>query len=416
VADGLGPVFNDAACANCINTPGVGGTSETFVTGLAMSPTSARRSARTTARRRRVQRHQARGAARVPALAVTTRRRDLGDEGAPATVAPPARGVYWRRMSTPHTVVIVNPKSQGGAVGRRWPELAEIIGRALPFEEVRTSAPGDATELTRQALRGGASCVVALGGDGTVNEVVGGFFDEAGGAIAPEATFALLPYGTGGDFRRTMNIPKGLGEAAKLIAAGGRWSRRRIDLGRLQFRDHDGVTRSRTFANIASFGVSGVVDRLVNESGKKLGGRLSFALATARAAWSYKNQRVELVFDEDAGSRVELTINTVAVANGRYFGGGMMVAPEAEVDDGRFDVVAMGDFGFGDLVRSGRRLYRGTHLTMDKVSHRRARVVEALPLDAGADVELDVDGENLGRLPARFEVLPAALWMAVPPG
>jgi diacylglycerol kinase (ATP) len=316
-------------------------------------------------------------------------------------------------MSTPHTVVIVNPTSQGGAVGRRWPELAEIIGRALPFEVARTSAPGDATELTRAALLAGAGCVVALGGDGTVNEVVGGFFDDDGAAIAPEATFGLLPYGTGGDFRRTMNVPKALGEAAQLIAAG---HRRRIDLGRLQFRDAAGATRSRTFANIASFGVSGVVDRLVNESGKKLGGRLSFALATARAAWSYKNQRVELVFDDDADSRVELTINTVAVANGRYFGGGMMVAPQAEVDDGRFDVVAMGDFGFGDLLRSGRRLYRGTHLTMAKVSHRRARVVEALPLDAGAQVELDVDGENLGRLPARFEVLPSALWMAVPPG
>lgn len=313
-------------------------------------------------------------------------------------------------MSTPETVVIVNPKSQGGAVGRRWPEIAESIARVLPFDDVQTKGPGDATLLARQALRGGASRVIALGGDGTINEVVSGFFDEAGQVLAPEATFGLLPYGTGGDFRRTMGVPRDLTEAAKVILAG---HRRKLDVGRLTYRDAEGRERLRMFANIASFGVSGVVDRLVNESGKKLG-KLSFALATARATWSYKNQRVELVFDEQASSRLELTINTVAVANGRFFGGGMKVAPEAEVDDGAFDVVAMGDFGFGDLLRSGRRLYQGTHLTMDKVSHRRARVVEASPIDPGAVVELDVDGENLGRLPARFELMPSAVWMAAP--
>jgi YegS/Rv2252/BmrU family lipid kinase len=314
-------------------------------------------------------------------------------------------------MSTPQTVVIVNPKSQGGAVGKRWPDLADEIGRIMPFDELHTSGPGDAIALTRKALENGADRVVALGGDGTVNEVVNGFFAEDGAPIAPEATFGLLPYGTGGDFRRTMNIPRKLPDAARIIA-GGR--RRRIDLGRLTYQSAGGETRARMFANIASFGVSGVVDRLVNESGKKLGGKLAFALATARATWSYRNQRVELVFDGEAASRVELTINTVAVANGRYFGGGMMMAPGAEVDDGRFDVVAMGDFNFGDLLRSGRRVYNGSHLTMDKVTHRRAQVVEAAPLEPGAAVELDVDGENLGRLPARFEVVPAAVWMAVP--
>lgn len=313
-------------------------------------------------------------------------------------------------MPTPETVVIVNPKSQGGAVGRRWPEIAESIARVLPFDDVQTKGPGDATLLARQALRAGASRVIALGGDGTINEVISGFFDEAGQPLAPEATFGLLPYGTGGDFRRTLGVPRDLTEAAKVIAAG---HRRKLDVGRLTYRDAAGKERLRMFANIASFGVSGVVDRLVNESGKKLG-KLSFALATARATWSYKNQRVELVFDEQPSSRLELTINTVAVANGRFFGGGMKVAPAAEVDDGAFDVVAMGDFGFGDLLRSGRRLYQGTHLTMDKVSHRRAKVVEAAPIEPGAVVELDVDGENLGKLPARFELVPAAVWMAAP--
>jgi len=113
----------------------------------------------------------------------------------------------------PRTVLIVNPKSQGGRLGKRWKELADTIGRAFPFEEAITQGPGDATRLTREALRGGAERVVAIGGDGTINEVVNGFFDEAGLAIAPAASFAVIPFGTGGDFRRTVNMPVGLADA-----------------------------------------------------------------------------------------------------------------------------------------------------------------------------------------------------------
>jgi len=309
----------------------------------------------------------------------------------------------------PRTTVIVNPNSQGGKLGKRWAELADTLGRRFPFDEVRTEGPGDATRLAREALRGGAERVIAIGGDGTINEVVNDFFDDAGAAIAPDATFGLIPFGTGGDFRRTMQIPREIVDAAEVIAAG---HRRQIDVGRLTYTTPTGERAQRMFVNIASFGVSGVVDRLVNESGKKLGGRLGFALAPARATWTYTNQRVQLVFD--GTDRVEATINTVAVANGRYFGGAMMIAPDAEPDDGQFDVVAMGDFRFRDLLTSGRRIYKGTHLTMDKVTCRRARVVEAEPVDPGAIVELDVDGEAPGRLPARFEIVPRALWVIVP--
>src|SRR5262249_23709174 len=143
-------------------------------------------------------------------------------------------------------------------------------------------------------------------------------------------------------------------------------------------------------------------------------GRLSFAVATARATWRYKNQRVQMMFD--GKDRVETTINTVAIANGRYFGGAMQVAPHAEIDDGMFDVIAIGDITFGEVLKSGRRLYQGTHLAMDKVTSRRARVVNVEPVDRSSVVELDVDGEAPGRLPARFEILPAALWVVVPGG
>lgn len=312
----------------------------------------------------------------------------------------------------PRTVVIVNPHSQGGKLGKRWTALSETLTRAFPYDVAHTQGPFHATQLAREALKAGAERIVAIGGDGTINEVVNGFFDERGVAIKPDASFALIPFGTGGDFRRTMGIPMELAEATAIIKAN---HKRKIDVGKLELTTREGGKAFRMFANIASFGVSGVVDRLVNKSGKKLG-RISFMYATAKATWSYKNQRVQLTFDGNASDRVQATINTVAVANGKFFGGGMKVAPHAEVDDGTFDVVAMGDLNFGDLLTSGRRLYSGTHLSMDKVTSRRARVVVAEPVEPGAVVELDVDGESPGVLPARFEIVPSAMWMVCPGG
>jgi diacylglycerol kinase (ATP) len=302
------------------------------------------------------------------------------------------------------TVVIVNPRSQGGAAGRDWPYLADRIRRAVPFEVAVTDAPGDATRLAREALRGGAERIVALGGDGTINEVMNGFFVD-GEPIAPDAALAVLPYGTGGDFRKTARIPKPVDDAVAVLAAD---RRRRIDVGCLDHVTPDGGRSRRMFINIASFGMSGVVDRLVNRSKKRFG-KLSFLVATTRGMLRYDNQRVRLSFDGDVAGGLETTINTVAVANGQYFGGGMHVAPDAELDDGQFDVVSIGDVGLADLVLGSRRLYKGTHLTMDHISHRRAAVVHAEPASPGGVVELDVDGETPGRLPATFTLRPRAL-------
>jgi YegS/Rv2252/BmrU family lipid kinase len=312
-------------------------------------------------------------------------------------------------VSSPRTVVVVNPSSQGGNVGKRWPHLADRIRREVPFDEAMTKARGDATALTREALRAGAERIVALGGDGTVNEVVNGFFED-GAPIAPDAAFGFVPQGTGGDFRKTLAIPKDLDAAVACLAAD---HRRRIDVGRLDHATRGGGRAVRMFANIASFGMSGVVDRAVNDSKKRFGS-LSFFWATTKTTFRYHNQRVRLRFDE-TGEAVDATINTVAVANGRYFGGGMFIAPDAEIDDGLFDVVALGDLGLGELVMNSRRVYKGTHLGLDKVSHRRARVVEAEPTDPGEVVELDVDGETPGVLPARFSIVPRALSVVAPP-
>lgn len=309
-----------------------------------------------------------------------------------------------------HTVAVVNPQSQNGALGRKWPDVARVLRRELgAFETALTQGPGDAPELVRSALRAGCERVVVVGGDGTISEAVNGFFD-GDQPIAPGAALCVVPFGTGGDFRRTIGLPKHWAETARLLASG---KERMIDVGWLEHRGHDGSTQTRIFANIGSFGISGVVDRLVNESSKRLGGRVSFMLGSLRASWQYTNQRVRLTFDGDTRDAVDMTINTVAVANGRYFGGGMCVAPDAEIDDGFFDVVAIGDVSRTRMIFSSPRIYRGTHLSMAEVSHRRARSVHAEPI-GDAKVELDIDGETPGLLPATFRVLPRALKLVVP--
>jgi diacylglycerol kinase family enzyme len=219
----------------------------------------------------------------------------------------------------------------------------------------------------------------------------------------------VLCFGTGGDFRRTIGAAKALAEGAAQLR--GRETTT-IDAGRLRYVDHDGQPRLRHFANIASFGLSGLVDRYVNESSKRLGGRLTFALATIKALRRFEPQRVRLTVDDQPP--VEVAIQTVAVANGQYFGGGMQIAPQARLDDGLFDVVILEPFSMKEMLLRGTRVYKGTHLELEYVSLTRGRRVTATPLDANTRVLLDVDGETPGCLPASFELLPAALRLKTP--
>lgn len=305
------------------------------------------------------------------------------------------------------TVVIVNPRSQGGAAGRHWPESAKIVRRHFDFEERHTSARGEATRLAREAVLGGAGRIVAVGGDGTVNEVINGLLDEAGRPLAPDVAFGLLPCHTGGDFRRLLGVPADLDGAAETIARG---RTRRIDAGRLTCAGPDGATVVRHFVNIGSCGVSALVAQYVNASSKRTGA-LAFYFASFRAMLAYRNAPVRQRLDDGAWGPVE-KVNLVAVANARHFGGGMLVAPEADPADGLFDVVTLGDFRFSDLLRSGHRLYNGTHLALKKVRSARARKVEIEPA-GDARVALEIEGETPGYLPAKFEILPAVLEVLV---
>ncbi len=305
------------------------------------------------------------------------------------------------------TVVVINPHSAGGRTGRRWPQTARVIEAGLghPFNARFTTRPGEATEVTRAALREGAELVISVGGDGTHNEVVNGFFDPGAVPINPQAIFSLVPSGTGGDFRKSIGLPKGA-EAAAARLAGPGW--RTIDLGHLQYTTAAGEPAERLFLNITSFGLGGVVDDYVNRTTKAFGGRLSFMVGTVRALLSYRNPTVRLRLDDHFDET--LRINNVAVANGEYFGGGMHVAPLAKLDDGRFDVVVFGDISRARVVALSRTIYRGAHLSLPNVRLLHAQTVS---LTSRETVLIDMDGEQPGRLPATARVLPGALRLKV---
>ncbi|HKP16860.1 MAG TPA: diacylglycerol kinase family protein [Gaiellaceae bacterium] len=297
------------------------------------------------------------------------------------------------------TVFLVNPASDNGSTGRRWPQLARrAAALGLDGDALFSERPEHLRELARQAAEDGARLIVAVGGDGTLNEVASGVAGLAG------VELAVIPRGTGVDFVRTYGIPAEL-DAAVGIALSGRT--REIDAGRVSFRAWSGDAGEAWFFNVAGVGMSGAVARRTNESTKRLGGKVSYLWATLAVFARWKNTAVEVSVDgQDRHGRM----HEVIVANGRYLGGGMMMCPEAEPDDGLFDVLLIGDLTKRDLIQTMPKLYRGTHLPHPKAELLRGTVVD---VDAEAPLPVQLDGEQPGTTPVRFELVPRALRLRV---
>jgi len=304
-------------------------------------------------------------------------------------------------MAPADTVFLVNPASAGGSTGRRWPELANRAAAAgLSGDALLSERRGQLTELARQAAEDGARLLVAVGGDGTVNEIVNGIAD-----LADPPELAIVPRGTGWDFVRTFKIPRAI-EGAVGVALHG--ETRTIDLGRVRFQSWDGTETESVFANVASAGMSGAIAQRANETTKALGGKASYLWATLAvfARWSAG----ELRLDVD-GERRAAKMYDVVVANGRYFGGGMEICPGAMPDDGIFDVLTIGDLTKWDLVTTMPKTYRGSHLPHPKAEVFRGHVVT---VESDTPVPIELDGEQPGTTPATFEVLPGRLRLRAP--
>ena len=296
------------------------------------------------------------------------------------------------------SVVIVNPSSAGGSTGEEWPQIAsELRSQFGAFRPVFTKKRGDAATLASEAARKGAKFIIACGGDGTVSEVANGILSSG-----KDVELGILPSGTGGDFRRTLDIPSQSRAAAKVLRTGRTV---KIDVGRVSFVDHKGNEVMRYFVGVASCGMSTqVIERVKSE-------KVSFASSLLQTAMQTSPTRLAVQLD-DSHER-HLHVLNLCVANARYFGGGMKIAPDAKLTDGKFDVVGVGDLSALKLFTSAPRVYLGSHLSMPEVSHALARKVSVRPADRNLEVALEIDGELPGRLPATFQIVPEALRIRV---
>ena len=303
-------------------------------------------------------------------------------------------------MSEDRIAVIVNPASASGSTGRRWKQIADGLSSAgITFESWFTTAPEDATRLARLACLAGFTRVVAVGGDGTLNEVVNGLLDASGQPLN-DVALGLLSCGTGDDFARGNGVRGDIGRMIRAISAGSR----RVDIGQVTFQDASQQQANRFFINVADMGLGGDVATRINAMSKHLGARPAFIYAAVRSLISYRNKPLRLCVDD--GPWEETTCKLVAVANGSYFGGGMMIAPLSQPDDGWFDVVIAGDLSFAESLTAMPRLYSGTHLALPKVRCLRARSVR---IEAPEAMVLELDGEPVGHGPVHFQLLASRL-------
>lgn len=298
--------------------------------------------------------------------------------------------------------MIVNPAAGAWKTAKKWPEIMELLeSLELDFEYDVTEAPGHAIELTKSAVEKGYELVVAVGGDGTINEVVNGLYDA--NALG-NVTLGVINTGTGADYIRTLGIPRRYKEACQtLVSPRGKVV---VDLGIVECMSQGGK-KKRLFVNFAGLGFDAEVVRATTEKFKALGSLPSYLMGLFSTLFSYENRDVLLVVDGEIGER---RICTILMNHGRYGGGGMLPAPNADPGDGLFDVLIIDDIAKPDLLVSIPRIYRGTHLTHPKVTLMRAREVEVKPV---VNMAVQADGELFGEAPASFRVLPGALTVLI---
>jgi len=301
----------------------------------------------------------------------------------------------------PYARLIVNPVAGAGKTARRWPHIrARLQDLNLHFDFALTEAPGHARELARLAVQHGYELVVSVGGDGTINEVVNGMYDTG---YMDGTRLGIICTGTGGDYIRTVGMPGTYLDACDCLASPRKFI---SDVGVMEYHQ-DGKMVRRLFVNFAGLGFDAEVVRATTQRLKLLKATASYLTGLLSTLLFYRNKDVIISLD---GERLNHRVCAILVNNGRYGGGGMLAAPEADLNDGLLDVVVIGDLSKPDLLWSLPRIYRGTHLTHPKVMLKKVREIE---IQSGENVCVQADGELLGQLPVRFSILPGLLNIVV---
>jgi diacylglycerol kinase (ATP) len=298
--------------------------------------------------------------------------------------------------------LILNPRAGRGRVAEELPEIERtLLSNGMEFRVKQTAAPGDAVRFARETLESGDRFLVAVGGDGTVHEVVNGMFD-GDRPIAPDAVLGVVAAGSGCDFIKTFGLPADVTRAIRHLNGDEVFP---IDVGKVTYRDHDGGERVALFPNIAEAGLGGeTVSRA--ERLPRWVGRSRYFWGFWLAVRKYKATDIRLVADRREWSGRG---HNVVIANGQFFGGGMKISPRSMPSDGRLDVqVSIGPKS--DAFTTLPKVYRGEHVPSPKIKEFLAARIE---VDADRPLRIEADGEVLGTTPAVFEVLPEAVRLKI---
>lgn len=309
------------------------------------------------------------------------------------------------RNKSERICLILNPRAGAGRAGRDVELLERAVDRAFEQWEIRkTEGPRHASELAAAAAAEGFDLIAAVGGDGTCNEVVSGLMD-GDHARNPKSIFTVIPFGTGSDLIKTLEIPRSLSASLWIAATGITLP---SDVGRARVSAAEGEVE-RTFINVAGFGANGEVVLRANAMDKRWGGAITFLRATIEAGLNYKPVPVRLDWEspEGAGSW-EGPLTSAFVANGAFCGGGMWVGRGGTMQDGLLDVTIIPESPFARQLIATPSLYAGHPERFPGARRCRVTRITATLLEPGA-VHIDLDGEMPGRLPAEFRVLHRAL-------
>lgn len=311
-------------------------------------------------------------------------------------------------MSISKTTFIVNPQAGGGAVKKRWSDISDLAQNIFGQPSFRFSRfRGDAQNQAAEAIREGAKRIIVVGGDGTVNEVANAFM-TMDPSQRHHVVLGIIPIGTGCDFVKSVSISHHPETALRSIKEG---AIRRIDAGRASFLNHDQEPVERYFLNIISFGIGGEVARMASRMSTKLSPFVAFLCATFISIFRYGKKQISIKIDENKEKRYRIW--NVAVSNGCFHGGGMMVAPAASPDDGLLHTTLIGDLSLAEVLFHLPKLYNGRIYDVKKVDSKTGRRIECASPE---HVFLEMDGEPLGVLPVRIDIIPGAIQMNAPAG
>ncbi|CAH9098173.1 unnamed protein product [Cuscuta epithymum] len=310
-------------------------------------------------------------------------------------------------------VFVVNPRGANGKTGEQWktllPHLRSRLSDNYNICESLTSGPSHAIDITREAIHEGADAVIAVGGDGTLHEVVNGFFCDGKPVCNhdPESTHStalgIIPLGTGSDFARTFGWKNDPHDAIERIAKG---IKSRVDIGVISGRSGE----PHYFINVADIHLSAKAG--YHASKYKKYGNLCYVIGALQAFLGHQNQDLRVKVD-DGEWEIYSQVTALCIGNAKYFGGGMKITPNASPSSGNFEVVTLQDFKWYDFILKLHKLYNGTHLSVKNVNSRSAHSIEVEEIDRcdGGSVYVQSDGEFLGFLPMKIHILPGAIDM-----